>query len=134
MSNELSFTYCILIMIMKDLQLYFLLSTLHMHTLTLSLVLIKKNPPGPHNDHDQVNEPHKAKADVSSPVLGPMSPKAQHRYIPLKLPQTLHDFPPNYYEYLPVLTENRISFPLKNTIKGLRILYIYLILTMMMCV
>jgi hypothetical protein len=62
----------------------------------------KKIPPGPCNDHDQVDEPHEAKADVSSPVLGPTSPKAQHRYIPLKLPQVLHDFPPNHYEYLPV--------------------------------
>jgi hypothetical protein len=62
----------------------------------------KKIPSGPCDDHDQVDEPHEAKADVSPPVLGPTSSKAQHRYIPLKLPQVLHDFPPNHYEYLPV--------------------------------
>jgi hypothetical protein len=62
----------------------------------------KKFSPGPRNDNDQVDESRETQADVSSTVLGPTSPKARHRYIPLKLPQTLHDFPPNYYEYLPV--------------------------------
>jgi hypothetical protein len=58
----------------------------------------KKFPPGPRNDNDQVDESRETQADVSSTVLGPTSPKAQHRYIPLKLPQSLHDFPPKYYE------------------------------------
>jgi hypothetical protein len=58
---------------------------------------------GPCDDHDQVDEPHEAKANVTSPLLDPTSPKAQHRYIPLNLPQVLHDFSPNHYEYLPVI-------------------------------
>jgi hypothetical protein len=59
-------------------------------------------PSGSHDDPNQVGEPREAKNKVSSPVLDPTSLKAQHRYIPLKLPQVLHDFPPNHYEYLPV--------------------------------
>jgi hypothetical protein len=51
-------------------------------------------------DHDQFNKPHKAKADAYSPVS--MSFRAQLRYIPLKLPQVLHDFSLNYHEYLPM--------------------------------
>jgi hypothetical protein len=62
----------------------------------------KKNSSGLCDDHDQVDEPHEAKADISPPVLAPMSSKTQHRYTPLKLPQVLHDFPPKYYEYLHV--------------------------------
>jgi hypothetical protein len=62
----------------------------------------KKFPSGPCDDHDQVGKPHKAKADVSPPVPSPTSSRAQRRYIPLKLPQVLHDFPPNHHEYLPV--------------------------------
>jgi hypothetical protein len=62
----------------------------------------KKNPFGPFEDHNQVDEPHEAKDDISPPVLSPTSSKTQHRYTPLKLPQVLHDFPPKYYEYLPV--------------------------------
>ena len=57
---------------------------------------------GPCDDHDQVGKPHKAKADVSPPIPSPTSSRAQHRYIPLKLPQVLHNFPPNHHEYLPV--------------------------------
>ena len=62
----------------------------------------KKVSPRPRNDNDQVDESHETQTNVSPTFLGPTPPKARHRYIPLKLPQTLHDFPPNYYEYLPV--------------------------------
>ena len=50
----------------------------------------------------QVDEPHEIKADVSPPVLDPTPSKIQHRYITLKLPQILHNFPPKHYKYLPV--------------------------------
>jgi hypothetical protein len=62
----------------------------------------KKFTSEPCDDHDQFDEHHKAKADTSPPVLGPTPSKSQHRYVPLKLPQVLRDFPPNHYEYLHV--------------------------------
>jgi hypothetical protein len=62
----------------------------------------KKIPSGPCDDHNQVDEPHETKADISPLVLDPTSSKTQHRYRPLKLPQVLHDFPPEHYKYLPV--------------------------------
>jgi hypothetical protein len=58
----------------------------------------KKNSSGPCDDHNQVDEPHETKADISPLVLDPTSSKTQHRYKPLKLPQFLHDFPPNNYK------------------------------------
>jgi hypothetical protein len=78
----------------------------------------EKSPPGPRNDHDQIDEPHEAQAVVSSPVLSPTSPKAQHRYIPLKLPQALHDFPPNHYEYLPVFDGESDAITAEKHIQG----------------
>jgi hypothetical protein len=51
-------------------------------------------PSGPCDDHNQLDEPHETKADISPLVLDPTSSKTHHRYIPLKLPQVLHDFPP----------------------------------------
>jgi hypothetical protein len=62
----------------------------------------KKNPSGPCDDHNQVDEPHETKPDIPPLVLDPTSSKTQHRYRPLKLPQVLHYFPPKHYKYLPV--------------------------------
>jgi hypothetical protein len=62
----------------------------------------KKVSPRPCNDNDEVDESHETQTNVSPTFLGPTPPKARHRYIPLKLPQTLHDFPPNYFEFLPM--------------------------------
>jgi hypothetical protein len=59
-------------------------------------------PSEPCDNHDQVDEPHETKADISPPVLDPTPSKTQHRYRPLKLPHILHDFPPKHYKYLPV--------------------------------
>jgi hypothetical protein len=59
-------------------------------------------PSEPCDNHDQVDEPHETKADISPLVLDPTPFKTQHRYIPLKLPHILHDFPPKNYKYLPV--------------------------------
>jgi hypothetical protein len=53
-------------------------------------------------NHNQVDEPHETKVDISPHVLDPTPSKTQHRYRPLKLPHVLHDFPLKYYEYLPV--------------------------------
>jgi hypothetical protein len=46
----------------------------------------KNIPSKPCDNHDQVDEPHEAKADISPPVLDPTSSKTQHRYRPLKYP------------------------------------------------
>jgi hypothetical protein len=73
---------------------------------------------GPCDDHDQIDGPHEAKANVSSPVPGPMPSKAQHRYIPLNIPQVLHDFPPNHYEYLPVFDGEPNAISAENHIQG----------------
>jgi hypothetical protein len=56
----------------------------------------------PCDNHDQVDEPHETKADISPSILDPTPSKTQHRYRPLKLPHILHDFPPNHYKYLPM--------------------------------
>jgi hypothetical protein len=72
----------------------------------------------PCDDHDQVDEPHEAKADVSSPLPSPTSSRAQHRYIPLKLPQVLHDFPPNHHDYLPVFDGESNIISSENHIQG----------------
>jgi hypothetical protein len=42
------------------------------------------------------------KTDVSHLILDPTPSTIQHRYNPLKLPHTLHDFPSKHYKYLPV--------------------------------
>jgi hypothetical protein len=59
-------------------------------------------PSEPCDNHNQVDEPHETKADISPLVLDPTPSKIQHRYRPLKLPHILHDFPPKHYKYLPV--------------------------------
>jgi hypothetical protein len=105
-------------MIMSIFHLYIILLKLYMHILTVSLILIKKNQVGPCDNHDQVDEPHEAKADMSPPILDPMSPKTQHRYKPLKLPQVLHDFPPKYYECLPVFDGEPDAISAGKHIKG----------------
>jgi hypothetical protein len=73
---------------------------------------------GPCDDHNQVDEPHEAKADISPPVLALTSSKTQHRYTPLKLPQVLQDFPPKYYEYLPVFDGEPNGISTENHIQG----------------
>jgi hypothetical protein len=59
-------------------------------------------PSEPFANHDQVDELHEAKNDISSPILDPTFSKTQHIYKPLKLTRILHDFPPKHYKYLPV--------------------------------
>jgi hypothetical protein len=78
----------------------------------------KNIPSKPCDNHDQVDEPHEAKADISPPVLDPTSSKTQHRYIPLKLPQILHDFPPKYYKYLPVFDGEPDAISAEKHIQG----------------
>ena len=109
-------------MILKLLKSYVLLLNLCMHILIVPLISIKKIPSRLCDDHDQVDEPHEAKADISPPVLAPMSSKTQHRYTPLKLPQVLHDFPPKHYEYLPMFDGEPDIMSAKKQSKGLRIL------------
>jgi hypothetical protein len=46
----------------------------------------KSFPSGPRDDHNQVDELHETKANISPLVLDPTSSKTQHRYRPLKLP------------------------------------------------
>jgi hypothetical protein len=36
-------------------------------------------PPEPYDNHDQVDEPHETKADISPHVLDPTPSKTQHR-------------------------------------------------------
>jgi hypothetical protein len=59
-------------------------------------------PSEPCDDHNQVDEPHETKVDISPPIIDPTLSKIQHRYRHLKLPHILHDFPPKHYKYLPV--------------------------------
>jgi hypothetical protein len=62
----------------------------------------QNSPSEPCDIHDQFDEFHETKAAMSPIVLDPILFKTQHRYKPLKLPHILHNFPPKYYEYLPV--------------------------------
>jgi hypothetical protein len=75
-------------------------------------------PPEPYDNHDQVHEPHETKVDISPPVLDPTPSKTQHRYRPLKLPHILHDFPPKYYEYLPVFDGEPDAISAEKHIQG----------------
>jgi hypothetical protein len=75
----------------------------------------------PCDDHDQVGKPHKSKADVSPSIPSPTSSKSQHRYIPLKLPQVLHDSLQITMNIYLCLMEKLMSSQLKSTSKGLRI-------------
>jgi hypothetical protein len=118
MPNKFFFTYCILMTIMEKIAIiYPPLKVAHPYPHYIT-DFDKKIPSGPCDDHDQFDEPHEAKADVSPPVLGPTSSKAQHRYIPLKLPQVLHDFPPNHYEYLPVFDREHDGISAEKHIQG----------------
>ena len=47
-------------------------------------------------------KPQKIKDDLIPFVLPPISSKFQERYKPLKLHFVLHDYPPEYYKYLPM--------------------------------
>jgi len=82
----------------------------------------KKNSPRLCDDHDQVDEPHKSKTDISPFVFSPTSSRTQHRYTPLKLPQVLHDFPPKHYEYLPMFDGEPDAISTEKHIQGLNIL------------
>jgi hypothetical protein len=105
-------------MIMRILQLYILLLKLYMHILTVSLILIKKIPSEPCDDHNQVNEPHETRVDISPPALDPTPSKTQHRYRPLNLPHILHDFPPKHYEYLPMFDGEPDAISAEKHIQG----------------
>jgi hypothetical protein len=78
----------------------------------------KKVSPRPCNDNDQVDESRETQTNVSPTVIGPTPPKARHRYIPLKLPQTLPDFPPNYYEFLPMFDGESCIISVEKNIQG----------------
>ena len=54
-------------------------------------------PSDPCDNHDQVDEPHETKDDISPLVLDPTPSKTHHRYRPLKFPHILHNFPPKHY-------------------------------------
>ena len=82
----------------------------------------KKFSPRPRNDNDRVDKSHETQTNVSPTVIGPTPPEARHRYIPLKLPQTLHDFPSNYYEFLPVFDGESSIISAEKHIQGLSIL------------
>jgi hypothetical protein len=78
----------------------------------------KKIPSGPCDDHNQVDEPHETRVDISSPALDPTPSKTQHRYRPLKLPHILHDFPPKHYEYLPMFDGEPDTISAEKHIQG----------------
>jgi hypothetical protein len=73
-------------------------------------------PPEPYDNHE-------TKTDISPPVLDPTPSKTQHRYRPLKLPQILHDFPPKYYEYLPVFDGEPDAISAEKHIQGFETFY-----------
>jgi len=60
----------------------------------------KNLPTEPCDNHNQVDEPHETKVDISPHVLDPTPSKIQHRYRPLKLPHIVHYFPTENYKYL----------------------------------
>jgi hypothetical protein len=78
----------------------------------------KNYPSGPCDDHNQVDEPHETRDDISSPALDPTPSKTQHRYRPLKLPHILHDFPPKHYEYLPMFDGEPDAISAEKHIQG----------------
>jgi hypothetical protein len=51
--------------------------------------------------HDNSCEINETKAEIVPSVLNHVPSKIQERYIPLKLPFILHDFPLKHYKYLP---------------------------------
>jgi hypothetical protein len=56
-------------------------------------------PSEPYHNPNQVDKPREIKTNIS---LDSTPSKTQRRYRPLRLPHTLHDFPPKHHEYLPV--------------------------------
>jgi hypothetical protein len=89
------------------------------HTYPHCVADLDKNIPSkPCDNQDRVDKPHEARADISPPVPDPTSSKIQHRYIPLKLPQVLHDFPPKYYEYLPMFDGEPDAISTEKHIQG----------------
>jgi hypothetical protein len=55
----------------------------------------------PYDVHDHSCELNETKAKFVPFVLNPTPSKIQERYIPLKFPSILHDFPLKHYKYLP---------------------------------
>jgi hypothetical protein len=78
----------------------------------------KKNSSGPRDDHNQVDESHETRVDISPPALDPTPSKTQHRYRPLKLPHILHNFPPKHYEYLPMFDGEPDTISAEKHIQG----------------
>jgi hypothetical protein len=78
----------------------------------------KKVSPRPRNENDQIDESIETQTNVPPTFLGPTPPKAQHRYTPLKLPQTLHDFPSNYYDFLHVFDGESSIISVEKKIQG----------------
>jgi hypothetical protein len=70
------------------------------------------------DDHNQVDEPHETKVDISSPALDPTPSKTHHRYRPLKLPRILHNSPPKHYEYLPMFDGEPDCISVEKHIQG----------------
>jgi len=54
-----------------------------------------------YDDHFPIKKSQIIKNDLTIPVHIPVPCKVPDRYKPLILPRTLHDFPDNYYKYLP---------------------------------
>jgi hypothetical protein len=54
-----------------------------------------------YDDHIQLDEPQEIKTNPTASVHTPTPCKIPDRYKPLILPPILHDFPENYYKYLP---------------------------------
>jgi hypothetical protein len=78
----------------------------------------KTLPSEPCDNHNQIDEPHETKADISPPVPNPTFSKTQHRYRPLKLPHIIHEFPPRHYEYLPVFDGELGTITVEKHIQG----------------
>jgi hypothetical protein len=55
----------------------------------------------PYDVHDHSFELNETKVDLVPFVLNPTPSKIQERYIPLKFPSILHDFPLKHYKYHP---------------------------------
>jgi hypothetical protein len=75
--------------------------------------LDKNIPSKDHND-----KPHESNIGISSPILNPTPPRIHHRYSLLKLPQILHDFPPEYYKYIPVFDGEPNTISAEKHIQG----------------
>ena len=55
-----------------------------------------------YEEHVQPDEPQEVKPSVTIPIHTPTPVKIWDKYKPLVLPPILHDFPANYFKYLPI--------------------------------